>query len=237
MVVGHWPHMTWGHNNCEQFTHNHLGFCDFFRWIDPVVRKLWTVTHERDGRDHPRSQTASLCAAPPAGDPGHVALPRDLALVADGRHLHLARINVHLIEHTLTASDGSETPDGVRWLWETPDGVRRPWEALDSVIQLWEALDGVKQPWEAPDGIRRFWEAPDGVRRLWEAPDSPGRHQTAMWGTRRCQMSFERHQTALRGTRRRQTALRCTLTASYGPKRHQTASDDPERHQRASDGS
>ena len=47
MVVGHWPDMTWGHNNCEQLTHNHLGFCEFFRWIDPVVRKLWTVTHER----------------------------------------------------------------------------------------------------------------------------------------------------------------------------------------------
>ena len=33
----------------------------FFRWIDPVVRKVLTVTHERDGRGHSRSQTASLC--------------------------------------------------------------------------------------------------------------------------------------------------------------------------------
>ena len=32
----------------------------------------------------------------PAGDPGHVALPRGLALVADGRRLHFARINVHI---------------------------------------------------------------------------------------------------------------------------------------------
>ena len=29
MVVGHWPDVTRGRNNCEQFTHNHLGFCEF----------------------------------------------------------------------------------------------------------------------------------------------------------------------------------------------------------------